>query len=90
MLLDRRHAGAIGLDAAGDLDLARRTTRLDAQGNGREEDHDALDQRRAGAAERFDTAVHDKPADRLADLDAHASSAWVMTRSNSARFTVPV
>src|SRR5579864_7500050 len=70
MLLDRRHAGAVGLDAAGDLDLARRAARLDAQGDGRKADHDALDQGRAGAAEGLDAAMHDELADRLADLDA--------------------
>ena len=36
MLLDRSHAGPVGLDAAGDLDLARRTAGLDAEGDGRE------------------------------------------------------
>ena len=34
MLLDRSHTGAVGLDAAGDLFLARRTAWFDAQGDG--------------------------------------------------------
>src|SRR6185437_10463593 len=70
MLLDRRHARTIGLDAAGNLDLARRAAGLDAQGDGREIDNDALDQRRSRAAERLDAAMHDDLADRLADLNA--------------------
>lgn len=71
MLLDGSDAGAIGLDAADDLDLACRTAGLDAQGNRGKVDHDALDQRRASAAKRLDATAHDKPADRLADLNAH-------------------
>lgn len=52
MLLDRSHASPVGFDAARDLDLPRRTAGLDVEGDGRERDHDALDQRRTGTAER--------------------------------------
>src|SRR6185312_8713514 len=70
VLFDRGDASAVGFDAAADLDLARRTARLDAQRDRRERDNDALDQRRPGAAERLDATMHDEFADRLADLNA--------------------
>jgi hypothetical protein len=34
VLLDRRHAGPVGLDTARDLDLPRRAAGLDAQADG--------------------------------------------------------
>src|SRR5665213_4361667 len=71
MLLDRSHASSVGFDATRNLDLARRTAGLDAESDGRERDHDALDQRRTGAAKRLDATVNDEPADRLADLNAY-------------------
>ena len=83
MLLDRSHASPVGFDAACDLDLARRTAGLDAEGDGRERDHDALDQRRTGAAERLDATVNDEPADRLADLNADCPVGVCDERSNS-------
>lgn len=70
MLFNRANAGAVGLDAAGNLDLACRTAGFDAERDGRRRDNDALDQRGAGAAERLDATVHDELADGLADLDA--------------------
>src|ERR1019366_9360083 len=63
MLLDRSHTGSVGLDAAGNLDFARRTTGFGAQGDGGEVDQDPLDQRRSGTAERLDAAAHDQPSD---------------------------
>ncbi len=62
MLLDWSHAGTVGLDAAADLDLARRAAWLDAQADGGEANDNSLDQRRASAPERLDTATHDEPA----------------------------
>jgi hypothetical protein len=44
MLLDRGYAGPVRPDAAGDLDLARRAARLDAQPDGGKADDLALDQ----------------------------------------------
>jgi hypothetical protein len=81
VLLDRSHTGAIGLDAAADLDLARRTARFDAQGDGGKADHYALDQRRSGAAECLNATVNDEPADRLADLNAHCAAQALQSKA---------
>jgi len=70
MLFHRSDSGSIGLDAATDLDLTCRTARLDAQRDGGERDDNTLDQRRPGATECLNAAMHDQPADRLADLNA--------------------
>ena len=75
MLLDRSDTGAVGLDAAGDVDLARPVARLDAERDGGQGHDDAFDQRRTAAAESLDAAPHDEPADRLADLDADGAVA---------------
>jgi hypothetical protein len=90
MLPDWDYAGAVGLDAAADVDLARRTAGLDTQADRAEAAYDTLDQRRAGAPERLDLPSHDQPTYRLLIWMPTAPSACVVTRSNSARLTVPV
>src|ERR1700692_232414 len=73
MLLDGLDARSVGLDAASNLDLARRAPGCDAQSDGGKIHHDTFDQRRTGATECFDASVYDEPADRLADLNADSS-----------------
>jgi hypothetical protein len=75
MLFDWRHPRPIGVDTTSDLYLADGASRSDAQRYRRKFHHDAFNQRIAISAKRFDTAMNDKPTNRLANLDSNRSIA---------------